>query len=260
MFIDTHAHIYSEEFIEDREAIIMDAYNHGVEKIFMPNIDAHSIQSMLDIAKDHLFCYPMMGLHPCSVKENYKEALKIIEHYLSDEKFYGVGEIGIDLYWDKTFADEQIEAYKAQIQMAKDAGLPFIIHSRDSLDLTISIVEALQDGNLTGIYHCFNGTLDQAKRIMDMGFYMGIGGVLTYKNAGVDQVVSEIPLDYLVLETDAPYLSPVPYRGKRNQPVYIPVIANKLAQVKNEALDVIALKTTENAKKVFQLDYKSSNK
>ena len=138
--------------------------------------------------------------------------------------------------------------------MAKNAGLPFIIHSRDSVDLTISIVEALQDGNLTGIYHCFNGTLDQAKRIMDMGFYMGIGGVLTYKNAGVDQVVSEIPLDYLVLETDAPYLSPVPYRGKRNQPVYIPVIANKLAQVKNEALDVIALKTTANAKKVFQLD------
>lgn len=253
MFIDTHAHIYVEEFTEDRDDVIKEAYNQGVEKIFMPNIDANSIHDMLDVANNHPFCYPMMGLHPCSVKENYQDELKIVERYLSVQKFYGVGEIGIDLYWDKTYADEQIVAYKAQIQLAKDGGLPIIIHSRDSLDLTIGIVEGLQDGSLTGIYHCFNGTMEQAKKIMDLGFYMGIGGVLTYKNAGVDKVVAEIPVEYIVLETDAPYLSPVPYRGKRNQPGYIPIIANKLAEVKNVDVEVVASITTANAKKVFKI-------
>ena len=217
----------------------------------MPNIDSDSIAVMLEVAAAYDFCYPMMGLHPCSVKENYKAELDIVEKQLAAQKYYGVGEIGIDLYWDKTFTDEQIQAYKAQINMAKDAGLPFVIHSRESLDLTIGIAESMQDGSLKGIFHCFNGTAEQARRIMDIGFYMGIGGVLTYKNAGVDKVVAGIPMDCLVLETDAPYLSPVPYRGKRNEPAYMLRIAEKLAEIKELTLDEVAEITTANALSVF---------
>ena len=254
MFIDTHAHIYTEEFKDDRDIMIQNAFDQGINKIFMPNIDSTSIADMMEVASRHSHCYPMMGLHPCSVKENYKEELQLVEKYLENNKFYGVGEIGIDLYWDKTFAEEQVSAYKTQIAMAKNTGLPFVIHSRDSLDLTISIVKELQDGNLKGIFHCFNGTLEQAKQIMDLGFYMGIGGVITYKNAGVDKVVAEIPMDYLVLETDAPYLSPVPYRGKRNEPAYIVNIVDKIAEVHNLTVAEIAAITTKNAKMVFDID------
>lgn len=254
MFIDTHAHIYTEEFKDDRDIMIQNAFDQGINKIFMPNIDSTSIADMMEVASRHSHCYPMMGLHPCSVKENYKDELLLVEEYLENHKFYGVGEIGIDLYWDKTFAEEQVSAYKTQIAMAKNAGLPFVIHSRDSLDLTISIVKELQDGNLKGIFHCFNGTLEQAKQIMDLGFYMGIGGVITYKNAGVDKVVAEIPMDYLVLETDAPYLSPVPYRGKRNEPAYIVNIVDKIADVHHLEVTEIANITTRNAKIVFDID------
>lgn len=254
MFIDTHAHIYTEEFKDDRDIMIQNAFDLGIKKIFMPNIDSTSIADMMEVASRHSHCYPMMGLHPCSVKENYKEELQLVEKYLENHKFYGVGEIGIDLYWDKTFAEEQVSAYKTQIAMAKNTGLPFVIHSRDSLDLTISIVRELQDGNLKGIFHCFNGTLEQAKQIMDLGFYMGIGGVITYKNAGVDKVVAEIPMDYLVLETDAPYLSPVPYRGKRNEPAYIVNIVDKIADVHHLEVTEIANITTRNAKIVFDID------
>lgn len=253
MFIDTHAHIYTEEFDEDRDLMIMNAFNQGVKQIFMPNIDESSIDAMLEVASKHAFCYPMMGLHPCSVKENYKEVLDMVEKYLSTQKFYGVGEIGIDLYWDKTFTDEQIEAFRWQIHLAKDLDLPFVIHSRDSLDLTISIVESLQDGHLKGIYHCFNGTPEQAKRIMDLGFFMGIGGVITYKNAGVAEVVADIPMEYLVLETDAPYLSPVPFRGKRNEPAYILKVAEKLADLKALSVDEVAQVTTTNALSIFEV-------
>ncbi len=251
MLIDTHAHIYTKEFDGDRDVMIQNAYNQGIKKIFMPNIDSSSIDVMLKVAAAYDFCYPMMGLHPCSVNENYKVEIDIVEKHLAAQKYYGVGEIGIDLYWDKTFADEQIQAYKAQISMAKDARLPFVVHSRESLDLTIAIVESMQDGSLKGIFHCFNGTNEQAKRIMDIGFYMGIGGVLTYKNAGVDKVVADIPMEFLVLETDAPYLSPVPYRGKRNEPTYIQNVADKLAEIKQLSLDEVAKITTENALEVF---------
>lgn len=254
MFIDTHAHIYTEEFNDDRDAMIQNAFDQGIKKIFMPNIDSTSIADMMEVASHHSHCYPMMGLHPCSVKENFKEELLLVEKHLENHKFYGVGEIGMDLYWDKTFAEEQVSAYKAQIGMAKNAGLPFVIHSRESLDLTISIVKELQDGNLKGIFHCFNGTLEQAKQIMDLGFYMGIGGVITYKNAGVDKVVAEVPMNCLVLETDAPYLSPVPYRGKRNEPAYIVNIADKIAEVHQLEITEIATITTRNAKMIFDID------
>lgn len=251
MFIDTHAHIYSEEFKEDFENMLTNATKAGVTDIYMPNIDSTSIDEMMKIAKEHTNCHAMMGLHPCYVKDNYKDELTLVEKYLEAHTFSGIGEIGIDLYWDKTFAMEQEIAFRRQIALAKEYHLPFVIHSRDSLDMTIDIVSELQDGSLAGIFHCFNGSEDQAKRIMDVGFYMGIGGVITYKNAGVDVVVANIPMEYLVLETDAPYLSPVPYRGKRNECAYISVIAEKLAEIKGISKVEIGAMTTFNANKIF---------
>ncbi len=252
MFIDTHAHIYSEEFNADLEEILSRAKEARVTDIYMPNIDSTSIERMMQIAKEHAYCHPMIGLHPCYVKDNYAEELKIVEKYQENYQFAGIGEIGIDLYWDTTFALEQEIAFKKQISMARSAGLPFVIHSRESLDQTIRIVTEMQDGRLHGIFHCFNGTAEQAKRIADIGFFMGIGGVITYKNAGVDAGVAEIPLENLVLETDAPYLSPVPYRGKRNECVYLVKIAEKLAEIKSKRIEEIGEITTSNAKKVFK--------
>lgn len=251
MFIDTHAHIYSEEFKDDFEDMLSKAKLAGVTDIYMPNIDSSSMTSMLDISTKHPECHPMIGLHPCYVKENYAEELKIVEKKLEESKFDGIGEIGIDLYWDTTFAKEQELVFRRQIALAVNAGLPFVIHSRDSLDLTIEIVTEMQDGNLKGIFHCFNGNTMQAQRIIDIGFYMGIGGVITYKNAGVDKVVSDIPLEHLVLETDSPYLSPVPFRGKRNECAYIRTIAEKMAEIKGLPLEEIGSVTTFNANKLF---------
>lgn len=251
MFTDTHAHIYSEEFKDDLEDILLSAQEKGIKDIYMPNIDSSSIEEMLRIAATYEGCHPLIGLHPCYVKENYKVELQIMEQYLEKYKFAGIGEIGIDLYWDVTFADEQMKVFRHQISMAGNAGLPFVIHSRESLDLTIDTVAELQNGSLTGIFHCFNGTAEQARRIIDIGFYMGIGGVITYKNAGVDKVVADVSLDHLVLETDSPYLSPVPYRGKRNECAYLLQIADKLAEVKGVGIKEIAQITTRNAQILF---------
>jgi TatD DNase family protein len=251
MFIDTHAHIYSEEFVEDLDIMIHNAHLQGITDIYMPNIDSSSLDNMLKIQDDHSNCHAMVGLHPCYVKENYKYELKTMEKYLNEHKFCAVGEIGIDLYWDKTFALEQEEVFQIQIEIAKNSNLPIIIHSRESLDKTINTVKRLQDGRLNGIFHCFNGSLDQAKQIIDLGFYMGIGGVITYKNAGVAEVIAQVDLTHLVLETDAPYLSPVPYRGKRNEPSYIKTIAHKLAEIKQSDMSEIASVTTINAKNIF---------
>lgn len=253
MFIDTHAHIYSEEFKDDLENMLENAAIGGITDIYMPNIDSTSIEEMMRISQKHKNCHAMMGLHPCYVKENFKAEMATVEKYLSQHTFAGVGEIGIDLYWDKTYAIEQEIVFRRQIALAKEHGLPFVIHSRDSLDMTIDIVTELQDGSLSGIFHCFNGTLDQGKRIMDTGFLMGIGGVVTYKNAGVDKVAAEIPMEYLVLETDAPYLSPVPYRGKRNECAYISVIAEKLAEIKGLTKSETGAMTTFNANKLFKI-------
>ncbi len=253
MFIDTHAHIYSEEFKDDLENMLANAVIAGITDIYMPNIDSTSIDEMMRIAQKHKNCHAMMGLHPCYVKENYEDELAMVEKYLSEHTFAGVGEIGIDLYWDKTFAVEQEVVFRRQIALAKEHSIPFVIHSRDSLDITIDIVTEMQDGSLSGIFHCFNGTLDQAKRIMNTGFLMGIGGVITYKNAGVDKVVADIPMEYIVLETDAPYLSPVPYRGKRNECAYISVIAEKIAEVKEITKSEIGAVTTFNANKLFRV-------
>jgi TatD DNase family protein len=253
MLIDTHAHIYSTEFTDELDAMLARAREAGISAVCMPNIDQNSIKPMLDIASQYDWCYPMMGLHPCHVKEDYQDALRIVEKQLAAQSFCAVGEIGIDLYWDKTYVGEQIQAFRFQISLAMEAGLPIVIHSRDSLDQTIQVVREMQDGTLRGVFHCFNGTVEQARNIMELGFYMGIGGVLTYKNAGVDKVVEQLPLEYMVLETDAPYLSPVPYRGKRNECAYIATIAEKLAIIKEESMERIAEITTKNARDLFGL-------
>lgn len=251
MFIDTHAHIYLEDFEEDLEDVIQRSLDDKVERIYMPNIDSTTIDDMWRV--HHLFshCIPMIGLHPCHVKSNVMQELRIVEKELSERSYCAIGEVGIDLYWDKTFVSEQEKAFDYQIALARESSLPVIIHSRDSLDVTIDFIQKYQNGNLKGIFHCFNGTEDQAHRIMDAGFYMGIGGVVTYKNAGVDKVVAKLPLDSLVLETDAPYLSPVPFRGKRNESSYILKVAEKISELHDISLEEVGRITTQNAKDLF---------
>ena len=252
-YIDTHAHIYLEDFDEDRPDIITQCQKFGVSKIFMPNIDSSTIDAVHKTEEQFPnICHAMMGLHPCYVKQNYQEELATIEKQFSKRKYAAVGEIGIDLYWDKTTLDIQEVAFRKQIEWAMDLGIPIVIHSRDSLDLTIDIVAEMQKGSLQGIFHCFNGSMEQAQRIIDCGFLMGIGGVVTFKKAGVDKTVSSLNLENLVLETDAPYLSPSPHRGKRNIPTYIPIIADKISDVQEISIEEVATKTTKNALNLFQ--------
>ena len=251
--IDTHSHIYLPAFDDDQRAMIDRLKSVGVTRVYLPNIDKDSIaQVRVLVNKYPDIMFPMMGLHPCSVKEDFKEQLDLIEKELDSGEYVAVGEIGLDYYWDTTYVEQQKEAYLTQISWAKERKLPFVVHSRDSLDDTIGLVESLQDGGLKGIYHCFNGTIEQAKRIINLGFYMGIGGVVTFKNAGVDKVVAELPLDFMVLETDAPYLTPVPFRGKRNEPSYLMYIAEKIADLKNVTVDEVISITSENALKIFE--------
>jgi len=255
MFIDTHAHLYLENFSEDINDVVQEALNNKVSRIFLPNIDSKSIESLhrlSDTFPDN--CFPMMGLHPCSVKENFKDELDLMSKLLNTRKYYGIGETGVDLYWDKTYKKEQIIAFEAQIEWAKNYQLPIIIHSRDSLDITIDIISEYQDGSLSGIFHCFNGTIDQCQKIVDNNFLMGIGGIVTYKNAGLDEMIKYLPEDKLLLETDSPYLSPVPYRGKRNQSAYIPIIAEKIAQIRGVDIEIIMKQSTENAQRIFKLN------
>jgi len=234
MFIDTHAHLYQDKFKEDIGAIIKRCIEQKVDRIYLPNVDSATTQSMIDLeAKFPEFCFAMMGLHPCSVKENYKDELQHVEEMLGQRAFKGVGEIGIDLFWEQKFFEEQKDAYQVQIEFARTHQLPFVIHSRDALEHTISGVEQLQDGSLNGIFHCFNGTIDQMNRIVDQGFLIGLGGVITFKNAKLDEMIRRAPLESIVLETDAPYLAPVPHRGKRNESSYIPIVAQKIAKIKS---------------------------
>ncbi len=252
MFIDTHAHLYVKQFDEDIDSVIQRAVDSKVQKIFLPNIDSTSTESMFKLSEAYPNqCFPMMGLHPCSVKENFQEELEHVKEIQLSKNCFGVGEIGIDLYWDKTYEAQQIEAFRIQIQWAKEWKLPIIIHSRESLHLTIPIVEELHDENLTGVFHCFTGTIEDAERIARIGFYMGVGGVSTFKNGGMDKTLPEISLDHLILETDAPYLAPKPYRGKRNESSYIPLIAQRVADLKNVSVEEVMEKTTANAKKLF---------
>jgi TatD DNase family protein len=252
-YIDTHAHIYLEHFDEDIEKILQSAKNVLISTIFLPNIDSSSIEAMLQL--EALYpdqCRALMGLHPCSVKGDFENELKIMDNWLGRRKFAGIGETGTDLYWDKTYMEQQVEALKIQISWAKDKNLPIILHSRNSLDLSIQIVESRHFSGISGIFHCFTGNIDQAKRIIDLGFYLGIGGVVTFKNSKLDALLESVPLGRIVLETDSPYLAPAPYRGKRNEPSYLPIIAKKLAEIYKTDIKDIAKITTENARKIFK--------
>ncbi len=249
---DTHAHLYSEEFDQDRNEMIQRAISAGVSRFFIPAIDSQYTQSMYDLEKEfpeNIFL--MMGLHPTHVKENYLEELAHVEGELSKRKFYAVGEIGIDLYWDKTLLKEQQIAFKRQIQLAKHYKLPIVIHCREAFDEVFEVLESEKSDDLFGIFHCFTGTYDQALEAISYNMKLGIGGVLTYKNGKIDQFLNQIDLSHIVLETDAPYLAPVPYRGKRNESSYLIPIINKLAELYNVSATEIAHITTLNSKAIF---------
>lgn len=251
--IDTHAHIYSTKFDFDLDAVIEEIRNNGVEKIYMPNVDVATIDRMLECEKRYPgLCIPMMGLHPCDVKEDFLAQLEEMKGWLDKRPFAAVGEIGLDLYWDKTYFEQQKEALRVQIAWAKEKELPIVLHCRESMDETIEIVREEHNGKLKGIFHCFTGNLVQANQIIEMGFLLGIGGVSTYKNGGLDQVLPHISIENLVLETDAPYLAPVPFRGKRNTPAYLPYIAERVGDLLELSKEEVALKTKQNALRLFK--------
>ena len=251
--IDTHAHLYSRKFDSDRKEMVARAIENGVSRLYLPNIDVESIDSMLALEADFPEnCFAMMGLHPCHVQpDTWEKDLAEIEKHLFDRKWAGVGETGIDLYWDKTTLGIQQKSFAKHIEWAKDLDLPLIIHSRESNEEALELVVAGQDGRLRGIFHCFSGTVEQAKRMIDVGFLLGIGGTLTYKKSELPEVLAEIPLEHIVLETDSPYLPPVPFRGKRNESAYVVHVAEKLAEVKGISVDEVAEVTTANALKMF---------
>jgi TatD DNase family protein len=251
-YTDTHSHIYAPEFNDDFVSMFERALKDGVDKILMPAIDSSCHEAMLKIEQDYPeICFSMMGLHPCYVKENYADELKIAKEYLDKRPFKAVGEIGLDFYWDKTFTDQQYKAFHEQIEWALHFDLPIVIHSRNSTDECIQVVTEHQQGKLKGVFHCFSGNTLQAKQVIDMGFYLGIGGVLTFKNSGLDKVVAESDINNIVLETDAPYLAPVPFRGKRNESSYIKYVAQKIAEIKKITIDEVGEITTKNAEKLF---------
>jgi len=253
-WIDTHAHIYAEEFNTDRDDMLRKSEEAGITRIFMPNIDHTSIDGMMELElKNPSRCIAMMGLHPCYVTKDFEKELYLVEDWLSKRKFAAVGEMGTDLYWDKTFWPQQQEAFKVQVALAKKHRLPLVIHCRESIEETIALLQPFADGTLTGIFHCFSGSLEQAKRIIEMNFYLGIGGVATFKNGGLDKVIPDLDLNSIVLETDSPYLAPVPHRGKRNEPSYIPLVALKICDFKKITLDELSKATNANALKVFSV-------
>lgn len=252
ILIDTHTHLYLSDFKEDIESIIKRAEDAGINKFYLPAIDRSTHHEMIALEEKYpAKCFAMMGLHPCSVKENYKEELSIIEDWISRRKFAAIGEIGLDFYWDKTFSDQQYEAFTHQINLALQYDLPIVIHTRNAMQETINVVKEFAPKGLKGIFHCFSGSYESAKEIIKAGFYLGIGGVVTYKNAGLAEVLEKIELDHLVLETDSPYLTPVPFRGKRNESSYIKYVVARLAEIKNTTADEIAAITTANANKIF---------
>ena len=252
--IDTHAHIYSAKFDSDRDQVIEEIKAAGISKVYMPNVDVDTIEKMLDCESRYGdLCIPMMGLHPCDVKDDFEQQLQVMESWLNKRKFAAIGEIGTDLYWDKTTFGVQKEALQIQVGWAIERELPIVLHCRESIDQTIELIEKVHNGKLMGIFHCFTGTLDQAKRVVQMGFFLGIGGVVTYKNGGLDQVIPYIGLDKLVLETDAPYLAPVPHRGKRNTPAFLPAIAQKVGDLLEVSLEKVGEVTSQNALNIFKV-------
>jgi TatD DNase family protein len=252
MLIDTHSHIYSEDFNDDIEEVLQNAYNNDVKKIVLPNIDSGTIKRLLDLSNSYPHvCYPLMGLHPTSVSGDYKEELALVEYWLDKHKFHGIGEIGIDLYWDRTYIEEQKEVFRYQINLAKSRKLPIVIHVRESFNEVYQIVKEEQDGSLNGIFHCFTGDNTEAQKIIDLGFLLGIGGVVTYKNSSLGLVLQNVDVNKLVLETDAPYLAPDPKRGRRNESAYLVYVAQKLSEIYQLSFKEIAEISTANARKLF---------
>ena len=252
MFVDTHAHLYASQFDNDRTEVVQRAIQSGVDQFFLPNIDVASIEPML--ALEAAFperCHAMMGLHPCSVQADFEEQLAVVKQWLDQRPFCAVGEIGLDYYWSTEHVEEQKEAFRIQSRWAQDLDVPIVIHARDSLDDLIALVGELKTEHFRGIFHCFGGSLAQAEQIIELGFLLGLGGVLTFKKANLGAVIEHIGLEHLVLETDAPYLSPVPYRGKRNESAYIPIIAQRLAEVKGVSVEEVGAATTQNALALF---------
>jgi TatD DNase family protein len=251
-FVDTHAHIYHEDFDRDMDDMLRRCDESNIKEIYLPNVDHTSIDRMMELEAKHPQCKAMMGLHPCSVKKDFEKELYLVESWLNKRTFTAIGEMGTDLHWDKTFWPQQQEAFKIQVGWAKKFKLPIVIHSRESIDETIELLEPLLDGSLTGVFHCFSGSLEQANKVIAMGFMLGIGGVATFKNGGLDKVLPDVDINALVLETDSPYLAPVPHRGKRNEPSYIPLVAQRLAELKTISVGEMMRKTSENAGRLFK--------
>ncbi|WP_423130474.1 TatD family hydrolase [Gaoshiqia sp. Z1-71] len=254
MLIDTHSHIYSEDFSVDLEEVIQRAVEKDVKKIILPNIDSSSVKKMFDLTDRYpQVCYPLMGLHPTSVNEDFEEELELVEFWLKKRKFFGIGETGIDLYWDKTFIREQTEAFRRQIRLAKKYDLPVVIHVRESFDEVYAVLKEEAGENLRGVFHSFTGTAEQASLITEMGFLIGINGIVTFKNSHLGQIVEKIDPSHILLETDAPYLAPVPFRGKRNESAYLVYVAEKLAEIYQLSVDEISGITSRNAEKLFHI-------
>jgi TatD DNase family protein len=252
--VDTHSHIYLAEFDKDRKEMLERAAGLGISGVLMPAIDTSTHQQMLEVEDQYPGqCFSMMGLHPCSVKENFREELNIVTKNFESRSFKAVGETGLDFYWDLSFKESQFISFHDQIDLALHYDIPVVIHSRESIDACISVVAEHQKGKLKGVFHCFSGTVKQAKEIIELGFFLGIGGVVTFKNSGLDKVMEEVSLDAVILETDAPYLAPVPFRGKRNECSYLKYVVDKLAGIKNVEVSEIAAITTANAEKLFSL-------
>jgi len=251
-FIDTHCHLYLPEFKKDLEEVMHRAAANGIEKFYLPAIDSSVIVDLLAMENNYPGkCLAMMGLHPCSVNGNYKHELSIVEEWLMKRSFAAIGETGLDFYWDTTFITQQYESFEMQMQWALHKNLPIVIHTRNAMQQTIDTVKPFAAKGLKGVFHCFGDSYEMAMQIIDMGFYLGIGGVLTYKKSGLDDVIKKIDLMHIVLETDSPYLTPVPYRGKRNESSYIKIISEKLAEIKNIPVEDVAAVTTANAEKIF---------
>jgi TatD DNase family protein len=250
--IDTHTHFYLKEFASDINEVIERAEKEGVNKFFLPAIDSEEMAAMFKLeSKFPGKCFPMAGLHPCSVKDNYKDELASIENALGERKFAAIGETGLDFYWDKTFVKEQYDSLNIQAGWALQYNMPLVLHTRDAMQEAIDVVKTYKARGLTGIFHCFSGTIQNAKDIIEQNFLLGIGGVVTFKNSGLAEVIKDIDLKYIVLETDAPYLAPVPFRGKRNESSYLKYIAQKIADLKNISVEEVAERTTKNAEKIF---------
>ena len=252
MFVDSHSHIYSEEFSTDRAEVISRAVKAGVSKIVLPNIDSSTIKPMLDLADSNpqLFI-PLLGLHPTSIKEDFRKELEIMEYWFEKREFAGIGEIGIDLYWDKTFINEQIEAFRIQIGWARKRRIPIVIHVRDSFQEVFEVLQQEKQESLKGVFHSFTGNADQAEQVIDLGFKIGIGGIVTFKNSGLDTIVRQIDLRHILLETDSPWLAPVPNRGRRNESAFITAVASKIAMLHETSIEEVGRMTTQNAQQLF---------